>query len=71
METGIHLVWSRDRQQRVDWASAMRPMQVAGAQRVRYMREKDTMTTFWLASAALIVPAMWVGHELLRRMHIL
>jgi hypothetical protein len=66
---GMHLVYSRD------WSYERRTRPVSqphlvprGNPRIRESRTSDTVI---LTAAALTAPGIWIGHAILRSMHVL
>jgi hypothetical protein len=61
--SGIHLVHSKSWPVAVQALPAKKPVQS--------VRDSDTAETLSLASGAAVAPLVWVGHALLRLMHLL
>jgi hypothetical protein len=67
VRTGIHLVHSRA------WAHDRRPIAPAPQQQLspRRLRERHPRAVLGLASVALSLPLVWIGHAILHSMQIL
>ncbi len=67
---GIHLVYSRDWKRNKE--RSISTMQTNdNTQPVRHIRESHAIATLSLAGAALVAPLVWVGHAVLRWLHVI